>query len=98
MKRCFPLHNLSEPKIAKTDLSTTQLNLNGNVVTFEVDTGCSVTIVTKTESAKLWAAGGHQLQDGSLTLKTYTGESVSTRCSRRKCSSKNKPSSFQWWS
>ena len=76
----FTLHNLTEPKIAKTDPITTQLNLNGNMVKFEVDTGCSVTIVSKTEYAKLWAAAGGtpELQDCSLTLKTYTGERVPT--------------------
>lgn len=43
----FTMHNLSEPKIVKTDPITTQLKLNGNMVTFEVDTGCSVTIVVR---------------------------------------------------
>lgn len=47
------------------------------MVFFEVDTGCSVTILTKTEYAKLWTAeGAQELQECSMTLKTYTGERV----------------------
>lgn len=66
----FTLHNLTEPKITKVEPVTTQLNLNGNIVEFEVDTLCNVTIVSKTEHAKLQSAGGAQeLQDCSLTLK-----------------------------
>ncbi len=73
------MHNVTELKIAKVDHITTRLNINENIVEFEVDTGCSVTILSKTEYAKLWTAGGSQeLQDCSLTLKTYTGERVHT--------------------
>ena len=75
----FTLHKLTEPKIAKIDPITTKLNPNGNMVEFEVDTGCSVIIMSKNEYAKLWLAWSTpELQDCSLTLKTYTGESVPT--------------------
>lgn len=75
----FTLHNLTEPKISKIDPITTKLNLNGNMVEFEVDTGCSGTIMSRTVYAKLWSAGSTpELQDCSLTLKTYTGERVPT--------------------
>ncbi|KAK0139329.1 hypothetical protein N1851_024035 [Merluccius polli] len=75
----FTIYKLTEPKITKVDPITAQLNLNKNIVTFEVDTGCSVTILSKTEYAKLQTAGGTQeLQDCSVTLKTYTGEKVPT--------------------
>ncbi|XP_060771407.1 uncharacterized protein K02A2.6-like [Neoarius graeffei] len=64
--------------MAKVDPITTQLDINGNIVKFKVDRGCSVTILTKTEYGKLWTAGnGQELQNCSLTLKTYTGEKVS---------------------
>ncbi|KAK0146771.1 hypothetical protein N1851_013888 [Merluccius polli] len=75
----FTIYKLTEPKITKVDPITAQLNINKNIVTFEVDTGCSVTILSKTEYAKLQTAGGTQeLQDCSVTLKTYTGEKVPT--------------------
>lgn len=65
--------------MAKVDPITTQLDRNGNVVQFEVDTGCSVTILTKTDNGKLWTVGNAQeLQHCSLTLKTYTGDRVPT--------------------
>ncbi|XP_062400896.1 uncharacterized protein K02A2.6-like [Sardina pilchardus] len=75
----FTIYKLTEPKITKVDPIVAQLNINKNIVEFEVDTGCSVTILSKTEYAKLRTAGGtQQLQDCSMTLKTYTGEKVPT--------------------
>lgn len=75
----FTLHNVKESKIKKVDPITTQLDINGHNVKFEVDTGCSVTILTKTEYGKLWTAGNAQeLQNCSMTLKTCTGERVAT--------------------
>lgn len=75
----FTLPNVKESKMKKVDPITTQLDINGHNVKFEVDTGCSVTILTKTEYGKLWTAGNAQeLQNCSMTLKTYTGERVAT--------------------
>lgn len=75
----FTMYNLTEPKLTKVDPITAELNINKNIVEFEVDTGCSVTILSKAEYAKLWTAGGaRELQDCSMTLKTYTGEKVPT--------------------
>lgn len=49
----FTVYTLTEPKITKVDPITAQLNINENIVEFEVDTGCSVTILSKTEYTKL---------------------------------------------
>ncbi|XP_056098696.1 uncharacterized protein K02A2.6-like [Rhinichthys klamathensis goyatoka] len=73
----FTMYNLTEPKLTKIDPITAQLNINENIVEFEVDTGCSVTILSKAAYDKLWTAGDTQeLHDCSMTLKTYTGEKV----------------------
>jgi hypothetical protein len=53
----FTMYNLTEPKLTKIDPITAQLNINENIVEFEVDTGCSVTILSKAEYDKLWTAG-----------------------------------------
>lgn len=75
----FTLYNVNDSKMAKVDPITKLLDINGKTVKFEVDTGCSVTIVTKTEYDKLCTAGNAQeLQNCSLTLKTYTGDRVPT--------------------
>ncbi|XP_048866410.1 uncharacterized protein LOC125739899 [Brienomyrus brachyistius] len=67
----FTMHNLEDSEITKVDPITTQLEINGKIVDFEVDTGCGVTIMTKSECGKLWTTGNAQeLQDCSWTLKT----------------------------
>lgn len=45
----FSMHNLNDSKMAKVDPITTLLDVNGNLVKFEVDTGCSVTILSRAE-------------------------------------------------
>ncbi|XP_039511288.1 uncharacterized protein K02A2.6-like [Pimephales promelas] len=74
----FTMYNLTEPKLTKIDPITAQLKINENIVEFEVDTGCSVTILAKAEYDKLGTRGTQELHDCSMTLKTYTGEKVPT--------------------
>nr|XP_023660672.1 uncharacterized protein K02A2.6-like [Paramormyrops kingsleyae] len=75
----FAMYRVKVAKMPRVDPITTQLNINGSMVDFEVDTGCSVTILTKTAYTKLRVAGSAQeLHDCPWTLKTYTGEQLAT--------------------
>ncbi|XP_043916150.1 LOW QUALITY PROTEIN: uncharacterized protein K02A2.6-like [Protopterus annectens] len=75
----FTMLNMKESRMERVDPITAQLDLNGKMVHFEVDTGCSVTVLSKAEYGKLWQENeAPELQDCSVTLKTYTGEKVPT--------------------
>ncbi|XP_063052002.1 uncharacterized protein K02A2.6-like [Engraulis encrasicolus] len=53
------------------------MNVNGMKVTFEVDTGCGVTILSKQQYTQLWKkTDTTELKPCSLKLKTYTGEKL----------------------
>lgn len=72
----FTMYSVVETQIPRVSPITMLLKVNDTEVNFEVDTGCSVTM-SKTEYAKLGSAGKLPvLKDCSLSLKTYTGESV----------------------
>lgn len=71
----FTMLNMKESKMERVDPITLQLDLNGKMINFEADTGCSVTVLSKTEYGKLWQDGeAQELQDCSVILKTYRGE------------------------
>lgn len=73
----FTMYSVVETQIPRVSPITMLLKVNDTEVNFEVDTGCSVTIMSKTEYAKLGSVGKLPvLKDCSLSLKTYTGESV----------------------
>ncbi|KAL6461145.1 hypothetical protein MHYP_G00311110 [Metynnis hypsauchen] len=75
----FTMHNLTEPNIPKVEPIQLQLKVNDLDVNFEVDTGCSVTILTQAEYSKLECKGKTSgLDKSSVNLKTYTGERVET--------------------
>lgn len=62
-------------ELSKVAPITRILNVNGIKVTFEVDTGCGVTILSKRQYIQLWKkTGTSELSPCSLRLKTYTGE------------------------
>ena len=74
----FTMYSMSEdiPKVSPIKIT---LKVNGSDVKFEVDTGCNVTIMNRSEYPKLW--GNVEvpiLKPCSLHLKTYTGERVDT--------------------
>ena len=73
------MYNLTEPEITKVDPITAQLNINKNIVEFEVDTDCSVTILSKAEYAKLWTAGGAQELQSNDLENLYGRKSTNTR-------------------
>ncbi|KAI4895675.1 hypothetical protein NFI96_020671 [Prochilodus magdalenae] len=53
------------------------VKVNGTEVTFEVDTGCGVTVISKEQYSKMWKKGTvPELDHSSLQLKTYTGEKL----------------------
>ena len=74
----FTVFSISEniPKVAPITL---RLKVIESDVKFEVDTGCSVTIMNRSEYSQLWdSAKVPDLNTCSLHLKTYTGERVDT--------------------
>ncbi len=71
------MYSMVETHIPRVSPITMLLKVNDTEVDLEVDTGCSVTLMSKTEYAKLGSVGKlPELKDCSLSLKTYTGESV----------------------
>lgn len=62
-------------ELSKVAPITRTIKFNGMKVTFEVDTGCGVTIVSKQQYTQLWKkTAKSELNPCSLKLKTYTGE------------------------
>ena len=57
----------------------TTLTEQGQPLEMEIDTGASVSIVSKTTWKSVWKKGEAPLKDTKKTLKTYTGEPVPVR-------------------
>ena len=55
---------------------TVSLRVNQVETTMEVDTGASVSIVSKATYKKLWSGGNFPLQPYDVKLCTYTGENL----------------------
>ncbi|RXN04917.1 putative protein K02A2.6-like protein [Labeo rohita] len=73
----FTMYSVVETQIPRVSPITMFLKVNDTEVNFEVDTGWTVTIKSKTEYAKLGSVGKlPDLKDCSFNLKTYMGESV----------------------
>ncbi|KAL1281621.1 hypothetical protein QQF64_000424 [Cirrhinus molitorella] len=71
------MYSVVETQIPRVSPITMLLKVNDTEVHFEVDTGCSVTITSKTEYAKLGSVNKiPDLKDCSLSQKTYSSESV----------------------
>ncbi len=51
-----------------------ELELDGQRVRMEVDTGASLSVVSETTFARLWP--GRSLEPSTVQLKTYTGEAL----------------------
>ena len=70
------MYSMSE-ELTKVAPLTRTMNVNGLKVTFEVDTGCGVTILSKQQYTQLWKKTvTAELKPCSLKLKTYTGEKL----------------------
>ncbi|KAL6471846.1 hypothetical protein MHYP_G00204960 [Metynnis hypsauchen] len=70
------IYRLSE-ELTKVAPITRTMNVNGMKITFEVDTGCGVTILNKQQYTQLWRkTNTAKLKPCSLKLKTYTGEKL----------------------
>ena len=54
----------------------TQVLVEGQEITMEIDTGAAVTIMSKADFNKYWPDGNLVLQDTNAFLRTYTGERV----------------------
>ena len=54
----------------------TTLTVQGQPLEMEIDTGASVSIVSKTTWKSVWKKGEAPLKVTKKTLKTYTGEPV----------------------
>lgn len=64
-------------ELTKVAPFTRTMRVNGIKVTFEVDTGCGVTILSKQQYTQLWKkTDTTELKPCSLKLKTYTGEKL----------------------
>ncbi|KAL6480987.1 hypothetical protein MHYP_G00090670 [Metynnis hypsauchen] len=70
------IYSMSEELIKVAPITRT-MNVNGMKITFEVDTGCGVTILSKQQYTQLWRkTDTAKLKPCSLKLKTYTGEKL----------------------
>ncbi|XP_037398305.1 uncharacterized protein K02A2.6-like [Pygocentrus nattereri] len=70
------IYSMSE-ELTKVAPITRTMNVNGKKVTFEVDTGCGITILSKQQYTQLWKeTDTAELKPCSLKLKTYTGEKL----------------------
>ncbi len=73
----FTVYSLQETEIPKLDPLTITLAVNESDAQFEVDTGCGLTIMNRSNFAKLWETDTiPELKTCSLTLKTYTGQAL----------------------
>ncbi|XP_043080595.1 uncharacterized protein K02A2.6-like [Puntigrus tetrazona] len=71
----YTVYSLQETEIPKVAPLTITLAINKSNVSFEVDTGCSVTIMNSSNFVKLWKKDDiPELKTCSLNLKTYTGQ------------------------
>ncbi len=67
------MYSMVETHIPRVSPITMLLKVNDTEVDLEVDTGCSVTLMSKTEYAKLGSVGKlPELKDCSLSLKTLS--------------------------
>ncbi|KAJ8023976.1 hypothetical protein HOLleu_36568 [Holothuria leucospilota] len=55
---------------------TTQVKVEGKMITMEIDTGAAVTVMSKAEFDKHWPDGKLPLNGTNAFLRTYTGERV----------------------
>ncbi|KAL7853111.1 hypothetical protein SRHO_G00188960 [Serrasalmus rhombeus] len=70
------IYSMSE-ELTKVAPITRTMKVNGMKVTFEVDTGCGVTILSKQQYTQLWKeTDTAELKPCSIKLKTYTGEKL----------------------
>ena len=75
---CFKLFTLPTRGASRATLPagfTAMLEVNGRMVDFQIDTGASLTVMTKNNFDKLFSS--LPLQTSKKKLKTYTGEVVS---------------------
>lgn len=75
----YTIYSIVNMDIPKVDPFTIKLDVNGKHVEFEVDTGCSVTIMSQAAYSKLWNnKQAPALGKCTIKLKTYTGQLVDT--------------------
>ncbi len=73
----FTVYSLQEPEILKVAPLTITLAVNKSDAQFEVDTGCGVTIMNRSNFAKLGETDKiPELKTCSVNLKTYTGQAL----------------------
>ncbi len=73
----FTVYSLQEPEILKVAPLTITLAVNESDAQFEVDTGCGVTIMNRSNFAKLGEPDKiPELKTCSVNLKTYTGQAL----------------------
>lgn len=54
-----------------------KVEVNGKRVKFEIDTGCSVSLMNETQFRELWPAHSRpQIEQSKLSLKSYSGEKI----------------------
>lgn len=72
----FTMYSIETPQPQVPPI-TQMLLVNEYPVKFEIDTGCSVTVLSQVEYGKMEAKKKlPKLKTSSLSLKTYTGQSV----------------------
>ena len=75
----FTMYKMDETEIIKEEPFRETLTVNGVKKTFELDTGCGVTVMNVDEFAELWEEGKiPPLKPWPFKLKTYTGQPVKT--------------------
>lgn len=75
-EQAFSMYSLQD-KHAKVKLITAELRVHGENVKFEVDTGCSITLMNESQFSAQWKnAKKPKVGQTSLKLKTYTGEEI----------------------
>ncbi|XP_061564077.1 uncharacterized protein K02A2.6-like [Cololabis saira] len=75
----FTMYNMEETELTKEEPFRETLTVNGGAKTFELDTGCGVTVMNSEEFADLWEEGKiPPLKPWPFKLKTYTGQPVET--------------------
>ena len=73
----FVMKSIGDTVIPKVAPLTMTLTVNDKKTKFEVDTGCGVTVMNEADFQKLWSGKIRpELADGSIKLRTYTGQKV----------------------
>lgn len=75
-EQAFSMYSIKD-RHSKVKPITVDMEVHGENVKFEVDTGCSITLMNESEFNAKWKNGKKpKMGETSLKLKTYTGEDI----------------------